>query len=142
MLFAFFLTLLSIEIFDPSNQILFLFIVVLSSLLPDVDEKSSKVGKKTKLLSFFLEHRGITHSLLPLILVFFLLSVFNSIYLWGVFIGYASHLLMDFLTPQGLTPFYPFLRFRIKGFLKSGGFGEIFIFLLLLILDVFLLINL
>lgn len=141
-LFAFFLTLVSIELFNPQNQILFLFIIVLFSVLPDIDEKSSRVGKKTKLFSFFLKHRGIVHSFLPLLIIAFLLTVFNSIYLWGVFIGYASHLLLDSLTPQGLNPFYPFLKFRMKGFIKSGGIGEIFIFLLLLMIDIFLLINL
>ncbi|PJC45472.1 hypothetical protein CO037_01280, partial [Candidatus Pacearchaeota archaeon CG_4_9_14_0_2_um_filter_30_8] len=59
----------------------------------------------------------------------------------GFLVGYGTHLLGDLVTKQGLRLFYPF-KFRIHGFLKTGGKIESFLFLFFGIFDLFLIFKL
>lgn len=114
---------------------------VIGSLIPDIDEPNSIVGKKVHLLSKgikkILGHRGIIHTPLWLALNVCLLYWlhlkfapnwianfdYNS-FPWmyyvclGFGVGYASHLFLDFITPQGIMLFYPLSdwRFHIGDF--------------------------
>tara|TARA_Y100000310_G_scaffold341396_1_gene440398 strand:+ start:847 stop:1305 length:459 start_codon:yes stop_codon:yes gene_type:complete len=114
--------------FFSGNEILFLIFILLGSILPDIDEKHSKATQWTGLLgktiSFFSKHRGFFHSLFFVVIITSLVKYFINDYLaWGVFLGLISHLLGDALTKQGLPILYPF-PFKIKGFLKTNGWGE------------------
>lgn len=90
---------------------------VLGSVLPDIDHPRSPIGFMFYPLSRFLNrrfgHRTITHSLfffllLILISVAFESAVFGSKAHTLVFgIGYASHLLLDMMTVQGVPLYYP-----------------------------------
>lgn len=67
-----------------------------AALLPDWD------------LKLKIRHRGLTHSLLVLCILSFALSLLlPSILLFPAVLGYASHLVLDLLTVQGIELFYP-----------------------------------
>ena len=86
-----------------------------SALLPDVDTPKSTAGNVLFPLAFvlnrFLGHRGATHSLLA-VLVLALAGAFipgvKTIYLLAFVVGYLSHILLDFLNPEGVPLLYPY----------------------------------
>jgi inner membrane protein len=137
---------------------------VIGSLYPDIDEPHSIFGSKVKpfswLAKIFLGHRGIIHTPLNCIVITGLLyllhlkvapTLFSDInyanlpwmyYLTlGFFAGYASHLLLDFLTPQGIMLLYPFSTYRfhilgLRGFVRDMLFtGLIVVFTVLYFLQ-------
>jgi len=113
---------------------------VIGALLPDIDLKKGlpKFRQERTLLN---SHRGITHHVL-IVPVLFLISVavkdfLNQtlgLYLLSFTVGYASHLLLDALTPLGIPykhKYYP--RLSLKLF-KTGKVGEVFVILALVAL--------
>ncbi len=126
--------------FFMNNWIIFLLIVCLSSTLADIDYPKSKIGKNIKLFSWLLNkifgHRGFLHTIYPVIFVFLLLIFLKqNLFGYAFLIGYSSHLFLDILTKQGIKLFYPIFKFRIKGFIRSGGKLEFIIFYSVLFLD-------
>jgi inner membrane protein len=116
------------------------------ALLPDIDTKQSKVSHKHKVISFFsrlfLTHRGFTHSALCMALfglvMYFLTGFIKGGYgeplFWGFLVGYGSHLILDAFNPKGIPLLYPWeLRFSF-GKIKTGGFWEMFVFLLMVLI--------
>jgi inner membrane protein len=80
-----------------------------SSLIPDLD------------LKFHIKHRGITHSLLALLIVGLLVARLIPVLLAPILFGYASHLILDLLTVYGIELFYPYhRRIRLMTF-RTGG---------------------
>jgi len=97
----------------------------IGGLLPDIDQSASEIWHTiplghaaAKIVDPFLEHRNITHSLLGMILagigLFFLLKLFPDY--WGIDTymilivteaAYASHLLADSVTVEGIPLFWP-----------------------------------
>lgn len=142
--FAFFLSMLFISILSPKNQILFLVIVLITSLLPDIDHPKSKLGKHLKVIGFLFEHRGFFHSLLFLGIVYIVLFYYfpGNIYFIPFVIGYTSHLFLDGLTRKGIMPFHPFSRMRFHGFVHTGSFLEKIFLILLVLADIYLLFTL
>lgn len=68
-------------------------------LLPDIDHKSSLLGRWNLFVSFF-KHRGFTHSLLCWAVVTFIAAMFlNPYWTIGISVGYLSHLVLDFKIP-------------------------------------------
>jgi inner membrane protein len=136
-LFLFFVLVNYIE----SSKWLFLFGVLLGSILVDIDSKNSKVGNYFLLrpLQFFIKHRGIIHSLAFGFVVMILFGVFNVDLAFGFMIGFLGHLLLDSLTRQKIMPFWPLFRTKIGfGIIRTGGLIETIFFVLLLLLDIFL----
>ena len=113
--------------------------ILFATAFVDVDIKSSKIGKKWFFcpLQWLTRHRGVVHSLLATILLSGLVGSFNLWAGFGFFVGYVSHLLMDCFTKAGVRLFWP-LKFKIKGFIKSGGVIEDVIFVLLLLGNIFI----
>ena len=139
---AFVIGLLSINYFHPSNVILFMVIVMFGGILPDIDHPKSKLGSYFKLINWLVKHRGILHSLLILPVIALLLSYFNYSFISiPLIIGYIAHLIGDIVTKEGLMLLYPLSDFRINGFIKVGGLLEKLIFIALLILSGYLLLN-
>jgi len=141
--FGFLVSLISINIFNINNKLLFILITALFSIFPDIDERSSKIGKKYKLASriinFLFGHRGFFHSIyIPLILYFILYNIINEIGI-AVLVGYFSHLLMDALTKNGIRPLYPIINRKINGFIKTNSILEKIIFLIIILLILYLL---
>lgn len=118
-------------------------VVLISSLLPDIDCATAKLGKRIKVISYVFEHRGVFHSAWPLIIMLFLILNNNNQILISVMIasimGYTSHLLLDMLTPQGIRLLYP-SKLKIRWFIEVGSFVEKIICTALLIVDIILII--
>lgn len=142
--FGFLAGLFAITFLHPANQILFISLVVVASAFPDIDHPNSKIGKRVKFVGFLFEHRGFFHSVFAVALFTLLIFLaFNApIYAWGVLIGYASHLIADCFTVQGIMPFHPFSRKAIRGFVRTGTTVEVVFFWILIVADVWKLIKL
>ncbi|MDC8832970.1 metal-dependent hydrolase [Alteromonas gilva] len=86
-------------------------LVMLGVLLPDIDHPDSTIGRRCRWLSYPIHivfgHRGFTHSLLACALIVLLAYQFEALWIYWVAVGYFLHLLGDFLTPSGVTLFYP-----------------------------------
>jgi len=98
-------------------------LVYFFSLFPDLDEPNAYLSKKfpwnliSVPLSFFVSHRGITHTLLfsfviscILALILYFTGYFNKYWILVLvsWLAYISHLLGDSLTKSGVKWFYPF----------------------------------
>ncbi|PIZ51474.1 hypothetical protein COY27_03725 [Candidatus Woesearchaeota archaeon CG_4_10_14_0_2_um_filter_33_13] len=114
--------------FSGGYEWLFLLFVLLGSVLPDIDDGKSKIKKASgiigSVISFLFKHRGILHSLIFALVLFVLLSLWDIYYAWALLIGYTSHLVGDVITPMGIQLFYPFSRWKIRGPIRVGKFGE------------------
>lgn len=114
---------------------------MLGSLVPDIDEPNSIVGRKVKHLSGTLKkvfgHRGIIHTPFFLLIIFFLLfQIKNSIpignlLLIGFVSGYISHLILDMLTPAGLMIFYPFSKKKYRLLSLKGEHRDLLVSLII-----------
>jgi inner membrane protein len=106
------------------NFLVFMLIAIFGSMMPDIDNPSSKLGKNIKIVGYVFKHRGFFHSLPSLILFTFISYRFlNVIWTFAFFLGYFSHLILDNMTYQGIYWLYP-LKYRIKGFTKSKSLFE------------------
>ena len=108
------------------------------SMFPDIDSRTSKLGKKMKIMSWLCSkvfgHRGFLHSPLFAALTYLICwMVFdkNNIpaeysYIWGGFIaGMLMHFMCDMATKGGLPLLYPIARYRFGfGVLESGSKWE------------------
>jgi inner membrane protein len=83
-------------------------LIIVGSLLPDIDTPFSKLGKYNVFAAIML-HRGITHSLLATGIIAAIGLLISPIMVW-VAVGYLSHLLADSLTPSGIRWLYPFRK--------------------------------
>jgi inner membrane protein len=143
--FGLLVALLGLSIFDIKYPPLFILVILLFSVFPDIDETKSKIGKKNKLLSgiinFIFGHRGLIHTIyIPLILfiIFYTLSKEIGI---AILFGYGSHLIIDSINKAGIIPLYPISSKKIRGFVKTGSFLEKIIFLVIIFVDLYLLLN-
>lgn len=136
LLFGILTGLIAKDFFSEGNFLIFFCLVLFGAILPDLDERESKIAKWAGILgrifSFFSRHRGFFHSLFLAVLLTLISKLFfGSYYAWGLFLGLVSHLIGDSLTKQGLNPFYPFGKFKIRGGIKTGGLIEIIFSVLL-----------
>lgn len=91
---------------------------IIGSLLPDIDHPKSMLGSKvhpiSDMINEFFGHRTLTHSICFVFIVY-ILTMFVSL---NVSIGYSlgilSHIMLDLLTPSGVSIYYPFNTKRIK----------------------------
>ncbi len=132
---VFFILLLLDEV---SNKFIFVAAVLIATFIPDLDSHSSKIGRKgiSKVLTAFTKHRGIMHSFTFLFFLIFILFLILLEAGLGFFIGYSLHLVCDAFTKRGIVPFYPF-KFRIRGFIRTGGAVEIVLFFMFLVGDIY-----
>jgi membrane-bound metal-dependent hydrolase YbcI (DUF457 family) len=124
------------------NFLLFLFVSIVATLIPDLDSKNSKLGKKKvfRIFNLFMKHRGIVHSFIFLFALSVLILLLWKEILLPFVLGYALHLITDSFTLQGTRIFYPF-KLRVKGIIKTGGIIELVIFFIFVLADLFLIIN-
>ncbi len=141
--FGFLIGLLSIKYLTPRNQVFFIALCLLGSLLPDIDHPRSKIGKHVKIISVFFEHRGFFHSgfaVAGLVVLFVSLAKLN-VYTLGLIIGYASHILIDVMTKEGIMLLHPFSKFRINGIMRTGAPFEYLFLGGLLLADIYVLVT-
>ena len=127
------------DFFSGGNELIFFFMVLLGSVLPDIDERRSRINRWSgfvgTVIAFFAKHRGFFHSVtLYFILLLVITAYWSNYYAWGLFIGYVAHLIGDGITRMGVPVFYPFSQFKIKGPIKVGGFVESIILVVLAII--------
>ncbi len=125
-----------------SNKLLFIPVVLIASLLPDIDMSHSFLGQNKALrpLQWAVKHRGIFHSLTFCLLISIIFAFFYPVLALPFFVGYASHLLIDSYTAEGIRPFWP-LKKEIAGSMRAGGTVEKAIFLTLVLVDAILLLG-
>lgn len=116
---------------------------VIGGMFPDIDHPSSMIGRSfrpvSRMVSKTLGHRGMTHTLLFNLAIPTLAYLIANVMIppnWheisntaiiGFTAGYASHLFLDSLTPQGIPLFAPFSRrdIRLARF-RTGKFDYFF----------------
>ena len=131
--FGFLSALATVKFVNPQNPVIFVAIIVFSSLFPDLDHKDSFLGSRVPfsfIVRAFFGHRGFLHSIFPPLMLFIF---FNNIYVLAIAIGYLSHVIIDALTVRGINPFYPLYNLKLSGFVVTGSFFEFTIFILLIL---------
>lgn len=134
------IALLLLPLLNPSSLWLYLGLVLLGALLPDVDHEGSMINHFlpiTRWVPFFFKHRGFFHSLFPPIIM-------AGIALWygapaiGLYlcIGYLSHLLSDAMTRSGVRFLHPLSDIKLSGFVSTGGIIEWIVFIGVVLLTV------
>lgn len=126
-----------------TNKLLFIPIVLIASLMPDIDSVSSYVGnpKLFRPIQMIVNHRGIFHSYTFAIAITLLLAFFYPVSALPFFLGYSFHLLADSFTVQGIRPFPPF-KAESKGLIRTGSKVEQGILLVFILIDIVLFIRL
>ncbi|MDD5193564.1 MAG: metal-dependent hydrolase [Candidatus Nanoarchaeia archaeon] len=122
-----------------NNKIVFLGLVLIGTIIPDLDSSCSKFGKRLifRPFQFFVKHRGIMHTFTFVLILFFILNRYYSFIAFPLLLGYSLHLITDSFTKQGIIVLWP-LKFRIRGLLTTGGAFENLLFNLLVFLNIFL----
>lgn len=121
--------------------------ILLGSLLPDIDEPNSYIGRHSlgvaKFVKKKLGHRGLTHSFVAWIIISLLYFLFPYSFLLGISMGYLFHLMGDYFTHQGVRLFLPFdnKRYKAPFTFKVGSSFENVIFWIAMFSFVLLLIN-
>lgn len=118
-----------------NNKFVFLPIVLIASLLPDIDCAYSYLGKNKlfRILQFFVKHRGAIHSLTVCLIVSLLFAFFVPVLAFPFFLGYTGHLFLDSITPDGVRPLWP-VKKELSGKIRTGGNVEkVFFYFLILI---------
>lgn len=129
--FALLIGLLTVNLFSL-NKYLFVSIVVIAGIIPDIDHPKSRLGRKIKFLSwsikFLFGHRRLFHSIVFAGVVSVFLWFFFDNWWIPFFIGYISHLAIDGFTKEGINFIYPFKQLYLSGFVKTGSFLENLLF--------------
>ena len=138
--FGFLIAVISLKFLEPANQLLFAFILMFGAAFPDIDHPRSRLGQMAWPIAHLFEHRGFFHSLFAIALFSFAAYLISGslLYSTAFLLGYASHILADAITTQGIMPLHPILKFRLKGFFDTGKFVEYSLFFTLLAFDIFL----
>ena len=125
-----------------NHKLLFSGVVLLCSLLPDIDMSSSFLGKYKFLrpLQWVVKHRGIFHSFTFAIFFSILFAFYYPILALPFFLGYSAHLIADSLTVEGIKPFWPH-EHEIKWKIRTGGKKKKMIFYTLMLVNVILFIK-
>jgi inner membrane protein len=105
--------------------------VIVGSLLPDIDEPNSYVGRRSLGMSNKVKqafgHRGMTHSILVWAVITTVLLIQSpSLFSYGLIIGYLLHIIEDFFSVQGVPLFWPFQTKRYKSIItyRTAGLLE------------------
>lgn len=129
-------------LFLPSVKFkaIFLPVVLICSLLPDIDSTQSYLGRYWifRPLQWVIKHREFLHSFTFCFLITAILALFLPKFTLAFFLGYWGHLMVDAMTVEGIRPFWP-KKERIMGKIKTGGKIEKIIFYTTVIVDIFLL---
>jgi inner membrane protein len=112
---------------SPSSMLLLAGTGAIAALLADIDHPRSMLRQRAGLLGtlafWWLPHRGVTHTLWALLLVGVIAHVLapGTVAL-VIGLAFASHLLLDMLTPVGIHPLLP-LRWRLRSpvTIRTGG---------------------
>jgi inner membrane protein len=121
------------------NKILFIPVLLIAALLPDIDSPSSFLGKYKifRPMQMAVKHRGIFHSL-TLCFGFSLAFAFiEPVLALPFFLGYSSHLFADSFTEEGTMPFWPWKK-TANGAIRTGGHTETIVLYVFIVVDAIL----
>jgi len=126
-----------------SYKATFFVVVLIASILPDVDSMSSFLGrfKILRPLQWAVGHRGFLHSFSFMVLISLLFAFFIPRLAFPFFIGYGIHLIADSFTVDGIQPWWP-SKEKMAGKIRTGGIVEQGLFYGILLLDVLLFVRL
>lgn len=119
LLFSFLFGSLIFDYVHPTSliaKIIFAVLLLAGTFLPDLDLKIPA-----------LKHRGIFHTIWPVIIILIANAVFAKYLPFPIIalaIGYGSHLLADSLTKFGIAPIYPLSKQKISGPIDTGSILE------------------
>lgn len=118
-----------------------------AALLPDIDTPKSFLGSKLLFVSIpaklTLGHRGLFHSLsvvVALLLIKICLGL-DGIYYSAFVAGYASHIFLDMLTPEGVPLVWPLKKRLCLPLFRTGGIAEYILMYILICFVVLILIH-
>ena len=122
-----------------NNKIIFLIMVLVATIIPDLDSSGSSYGRHLifRPFQFFSRHRGIFHSFTTAVVLSVLIAIWWPVASFGFFIGFSVHLITDSFSRNGIQPFWP-LKFKSQGSLVSGGKIEEILFIGLILVDIML----
>ncbi|WP_409294000.1 metal-dependent hydrolase [Peribacillus sp. SCS-26] len=110
------------------DETLFIASCAVGALIPDICSPTSTIGRMIPLLDNLVSkafgHRTLTHSLFFMLAAFalFRFTPWPSAIEFGIWIGMASHLLLDAFTVRGIQLFWPFkVRVALPLGIKTGG---------------------
>src|SRR3989338_4298642 len=132
------LFLLASLFFPELYSVISLLFVLFGSILPDIDERNSKMNQWSgilgRVIAFFFKHRGFFHSL-PFLAIPAGLLWYAGFWKYGLAlsVGFFAHLIGDGITPMGIRPFYPFSSKVFRGPIRVGGMMEMIILLGLIV---------
>jgi inner membrane protein len=105
--------------------------LTLGSLLPDIDEPNSYLGRRSLGISYLIHkklgHRGLTHSLAAWIVFSVYCCISPNSFTLGLSMGYLFHIIGDFFSVTSVPLLSPFHEFRPQNMLfsyKTGSFVE------------------
>lgn len=117
----------------------------MGSLIPDIDEPNSYLGKRVKLLSVPVNrgfgHRTLTHSPLVWGLIQIInLNTINNNILAYLIIGIFSHIILDMFNPTGVPIFYPISKKKthIGRIVTGSNMEKVFSLILSVLIIVFI----
>lgn len=135
------ITLLFVLLFLPHvhNPLVFSFVAVIATLIPDADSAFSSVGRLglSKVAQVFVRHRGMLHSFTFCIIVSVLIALFFPTLALAFFLGYSLHIFVDSFTVDGIAPFWPW-KAKSKWRLRTGSVIDTTIFTFFVFLDIVL----
>ncbi|TSB46554.1 metal-dependent hydrolase [Alkalicoccobacillus porphyridii] len=127
----------AVESFTAGSEWSPLFYVggMIGAFLPDICHVHSTIGRKlpilSRVISFLVGHRTFTHSLLFLVLIYFIVTFIapeGTNLVIGLLTGMISHIILDMATVRGVKLFFPFpLRVRLPIYIRTGGRFEGFV---------------
>jgi inner membrane protein len=110
------------DYFQPGtllSKIIFAALLLIGTFLPDTDLKIP-----------LLKHRGIFHTIWPVILILVanaFLSKYIPFSIIPLALGYGVHIATDALTPYGVAPVWPLITKRFRGPVRTGSLAELVI---------------
>lgn len=106
--------------------------VLIGSVLPDIDESRSYIGKRIPFFSrpvnLLFGHRGITHSAIACIAAGLMAFTLQHGFTTGLFLGYLFHVAGDLFSKAGVPLFAPLTNKRTTiPIYRTGKFSELLI---------------
>ena len=135
---AFAMLMILLFISHVDNKLIFFFMVIIATAIPDLDTQSSSWGRHLifRPLQFFIKHRSLLHSFTFAILISVALAYVMPVLSLGFFVGYSVHIICDSFTKEGVQPFWP-LKIKSSGPFRTGGRVEESLFLSLILINIF-----
>jgi membrane-bound metal-dependent hydrolase YbcI (DUF457 family) len=97
----------------------------LIALAPDIDHPHSTISRRViggELLRLFVAHRGFTHSLASLAMIFIVAAELVPAWALLIVAALASHIVCDMMTPSGVSLLWP-LEGRYRLLPRAAGRG-------------------